>query len=866
MFKYFSFVLRTFLSVSAQYALLQLCHAEAETIESKQTQHNDLYVFDPNLFKGSGLNQDLIERFNQVNQIEAGTYTVDIYVNDIFLERKSIRFEKVEGQDGSVDACLPLALFEHAGILGDVDFRQKVISNDQSLKDIQCLTLSQAVSGSKSIFDFSKLRLNLIVPQSLMKNIPRGYVDPSELDDGSSIGYINYLTNYYHTKNKANDLDSYETAFVSLNGGINFGKWQYRQQSNFSMDSSNETSWNHIRSYVQRPIHQLSSELLVGQQYTSGQFLSGLPYIGLSLKTDERMRPDSMRGYAPVIRGVAQTNAKVSVEQNGREIYQLTVAPGSFEINDLYPTNYDGNLTVIVTEADGTIHSTEVPYSAVPNSMRSGLSNYSIALGRTNLDNTNDVYFSDINYERGVNNNFTLNGGLRLSQDYQAAVFGGVWSSFIGAIGSNITYSRADVAEQFSRDSLDGWMANLTYSKTILPTDTTIAIAGYRYSTDGYRELNDILGLEYAGSQGVVWDSSTYLQQSRFQVNISQQLGKYGSFYLAGTTQNYRGERKRDTSFQAGFNKSFNNFNLSINYTRQKTYSNDGYANKDEGFDSFGGISFHTPLSKSRKPTTPTLNTYYNQSNNEDNYQLSINGALDQDYSLNYNLGINGSKQNNYNNYTVGVYKRFSNIQLGYNTSYSEQYWQNSLNFNGAIAFHSGGVTLGPYLNETFALIEAKGAKGAKVISSPNSKIDRFGYALVPNVSPYKYNRVALDPQGMANNVELVGGEQRIAPYAGAAVKLKFATRTGYNLLIQSQLDNDQVIPMGTDVMSQAGEVIGMVGQAGQVYLQVPDRQGVLKLWWGGKASEVCLMPYVITDQELNQPLIKLNATCQVEH
>ena len=76
----------------------------------------------------------------------------------------------------------------------------------------------------------------------------------------------------------------------------------------------------------------MTSVLTLGQQYGSGQFFSTLPYLGLSLQTDERMRPDSMRGYAPVIRGTAQTNAKVSIQQNGREIYQINVAPGPLKL------------------------------------------------------------------------------------------------------------------------------------------------------------------------------------------------------------------------------------------------------------------------------------------------------------------------------------------------------------------------------------------------------------------------------------------------------------------------------------------------------------------------------------------------------
>ncbi|MET1477617.1 fimbria/pilus outer membrane usher protein [Burkholderia sola] len=39
------------------------------------------------------------------------------------------------------------------------------------------------------------------------------------------------------------------------------------------------------------------------------------------------------RGYAPVIRGVATSNAHVAVSQNGAVLYETNVAPGPFEIN-----------------------------------------------------------------------------------------------------------------------------------------------------------------------------------------------------------------------------------------------------------------------------------------------------------------------------------------------------------------------------------------------------------------------------------------------------------------------------------------------------------------------------------------------------
>jgi outer membrane usher protein len=112
-------------------------------------------------------------------------------------------------------------------------------------------------------------------------------------------------------------------------------------------------------------------------------------------------------------------------------------------------------------------------------------------LGRTR-DIGEDTYFSNVTYQRGLSNAITLNTGLRVADGYQAILLGGTYASFLGAFGSNLTYSHADLD---TLGSTDGWLASLTYSKTIQPTNTNISLAGYRYSTEGYRDLGDVIGV-----------------------------------------------------------------------------------------------------------------------------------------------------------------------------------------------------------------------------------------------------------------------------------------------------------------------------------------------------------------------------------
>ncbi|WP_312828029.1 fimbria/pilus outer membrane usher protein, partial [Escherichia coli] len=72
----------------------------------------------------------------------------------------------------------------------------------------------------------------------------------------------------------------------------------------------------------------------------------------------------------------------IEVRQNQQLIYSSTVSPGSFVIDDLYPTGYGGDLEVSVIEADGRRREFKVPFGSVPQMLREGVSRYSLTAGQ----------------------------------------------------------------------------------------------------------------------------------------------------------------------------------------------------------------------------------------------------------------------------------------------------------------------------------------------------------------------------------------------------------------------------------------------------------------------------------------------------
>lgn len=82
-----------------------------------------------------------------------------------------------------------------------------------------------------------------------------------------------------------------------------------------------------------------------------------------------------------MIHGIARGTAQVTIKQNGYDIYNSTVPPGPFTINDIYAAGNSGDLQVTIKEADGSTQIFTVPYSSVPLLQREGHTRYSITAG-----------------------------------------------------------------------------------------------------------------------------------------------------------------------------------------------------------------------------------------------------------------------------------------------------------------------------------------------------------------------------------------------------------------------------------------------------------------------------------------------------
>ncbi|WP_028631745.1 fimbria/pilus outer membrane usher protein [Pseudomonas parafulva] len=826
------------------------------------------YRFDDSLVLGAGLAGGSLERFNSINQVDPGTYLVDLYLNKHYISRSEVVFRNA---GDAVQPCFS----EH---FLQVDLGVKGAPEPDADAPGSCLTLGQRLPSASFKFDSALLRLDLSVPQALLDLKPRGYVSPREWEGGSSMAFVNYDANLYRSRYGFDGNGDSSYGYLGLNGGVNLGLWRLRHQSNYSYTTfggNRLSKWNSVRTYAQRAIPQWRSELTVGDSYTEGNLFGSVGFRGARLASDDRMLPDSQRQYAPQVRGTANSSARVVISQDGSKVHETTVAPGPFVIDDLYGTAYNGDLDVQVIEADGSVSQFTVPYSAVPDSIRPGLSRYNATVGEVRQNSRSHGTFGEFIYQHGLSNELSANLGLRVAEDYLAALGGGVLATAYGAVGFNTTFSSATVENNQRKQ---GWRLGLNYSRTFQPTDTTVTLAGYRYSTEGYRDLGDALGARDTGRREEVWDSSTFKQRNQLTLMLNQNLSEYGNLFLNGSRSDYYDGKSRDLQLQFGYSNTWRQLSYSLAYSRQRTlwYQDSGAGNDPLlGLQPWGGrtsnrnnvltLSLSMPLGSSS--SAPSLSSTLSRRSGDSrgsSVHTGLNGTLGDQSTTSYAIAAGRDSNGRGTDWNANLQTQTSLATLNGGYSQGANYRQINGGLRGAAVLHGDGLTLGPYVGDTFALVQAKGAAGAVVRGGQGARVDRNGYAVVPALSPYRYNAVGLDPQGIGEQAELVDTERKVAPYAGAAVLVTFKTLAGHALLIRTTLANGTHPPLGADVVDGHGTTIGLVGQGGQVYARAEGEKGRLHVRWGERAEDGCWLPYDLAAQpaRAGQALVLLEGVC----
>lgn len=817
--------------------------AVAAPDQSSDAAKGSPVAFNTAFIQGTDEPADLKE-FLRGNSVLPGVYRVDVYVNRVLSGRSDVKFTQ-NPASGLIEPCLTEEMLQAFGL--DMERLHKDPSLAVDRPPAACFDLPAQVEFARVDYQPNSLLLNISVPQTAMARSARGYVSPELWDEGETAAFINYSFNGARRRNQQESTDQY---YLGLRNGLNLGAWRLRNESSLTYGDNQPYRLSSNRTFAQRDLTRLKGQLTLGEIYSDSQIFDSVRFSGAEIASDDAMLPDSERVYAPTIRGIAETNATVEVRQNGFLLYSSNVSPGPFEITDIYPSGSNGDLLVTVLEADGRTRTFTQAFASLPIMVPQGALRYSLAAGRydSNADHQASPTFTSGTLIYGLSERLTGFGGLQWAEGYQAANVGAGVNTGLGAFSADLTQS---ISQARAHTSDQGQSMRLRYANTLDVTSTTFAVAGYRYSTEQYRTLED--HVDELDTRIV--RTVTGRAKDRVELSVTQSLpGQSGSLSLTASDQGYWNLPGKTRQLYLSYNGAWKTVSYSLSIERNEQLDSEGQADTDHRL----SLSLTVPLGSSHGSSRASFNLVRDGSGDY-NTQAGLNGQVLDNRNAFYSLqtgrdsssGTFGSGKLN----TTTPYGRF---EAGY--SQGRDYDALSLGASGSLVAHSGGVNFGQPLGETFALVEVPNISGAKLTNYSNVETSGNGYAVLPYAQPYRTNWVNLDTRQLGADIDVDNAIVQVVPRRGAVSVVHFTASVGRRVQFELVRTDGSKVPLGASVEDEQGKSLAVVDPTSRALVLTDQEQGVLRVKW---SDQSCLVPFSLPPKDPLRAYERLKVTCQ---
>ncbi|CAI2019271.1 Outer membrane usher protein papC precursor [Serratia fonticola] len=779
-----------------------------------------------------------LSQFSRGGYIMPGTYGMVVHINKNDLPEQAISFYPPEGDPNDSRACVNTALVAQLGLKegADKDLRwwhQGECLDESSLKGME-------VRG-----DLSTSALYMNIPQAYLEYTADNWDPPSRWEEGIPGLLLDYNLNTRTQKQLKQGASSYS---LSGNGtaGANLGSWRLRadwqanlkHQSGSGIPTDKQLEWS--RYYIYRAISAWRSKLTLGENYLDSGLFDSFRFSGVSLVSDDNMLPPNLRGYSPEVTGIARTNAKVTISQQGRVLYETTVASGPFRIQDVNDA-VTGELNVRVEEQDGSVQEFVLNTASIPYLTRPGAIRFKLAMGKPSdwQHHSRGPLFGSGELSWGVSNGWSLYGGALAGGDYNALSVGiGRDLMVLGALSFDATQSRARLPQEGG--TLSGGSYRLSYSKNFDEYDSQVTFAGYRFSQKDFMSMSEYL------------DARDYGQRTRngkemYTITFNKQFREWGlSSYLNYSHETYWDQPTNDR-YSLTLSRYFDlgplrNLSLSLS-----AYRNQYNGTKDDG----AYLSLSLPWGNR---STLSYNTTVNR--DESNHRVGYYERLDEHNNYQLNAGSSRSGVN-----LSGYYNHEGDIaRMSANASYQQG------NFSAFGMTMQGGVTMTPEggavhrsgtLGGTRMLIDTNGVADVPVRGyGSTSRTNLWGKAVVGDVNSYYRNKASIDLNQLGDNAEVTTSVVQATLTEGAIGYRQFDVIAGEKAMAILKLADGSEPPFGATVMNARRQETGIVNDGGSVYLSGINAGESMTVHWGGELQCEVQMPSPLPTEMLMNTLL----------
>ncbi|PHM37217.1 outer membrane usher protein [Xenorhabdus innexi] len=780
-------------------------------------------------------------KFSRAGYIMPGNYMMAVRVNESELQDMySIDFIAPDDDPKGSEACVSPELVKKIGLKSQWADKLVWQNNDT------CLDIS-SLPGTSAKGDLATYTLYLAVPKFYLEYESSDWDPPSRWDEGIAGLLFDY--NLYAQATKPDHGNARQQISANGTAGFNAGAWRFRanwqsryDRENTSKNSSDDAnrssvrkrSWDWSRYYVYRALPSLEAKLSLGENYLNSNIFDSFRYTGVSLVTDENMLPPNLRGYAPEVTGVAKTNAKVTISQMGRVLYETQVSAGPFRIQELSDA-VAGTLDVRIEEQDGSVQEFQVNTANVPFLTRPGRVQYKFIGGQS----TNEKHhregpaFGLGEFSWGINNGWSLYGGFLGAGDYNALSLGvGRDLLSFGALAFDVTESRAKLPGE--NKTFTGGSYRLSYSKRFEQYNSQVTFAGYRFSERDFMKMGQYIDRRYR-------NTSSESGKELYTVNFSKQFNDIGfSTNFSYSHQTYW-NKPTNNRYDLSLSKSLDIGRYKGIYVNLSAYRNKFDNKKDDGL--YLGLSI--PWGESG---TVNYNGLVNRQGN--GHTVSYFNRIDDRNNYRISTGVN-----TYGRATAdGYYTHYGDEAL-VTASASHQSGNNTnatLGLQGGITATAKGVALHRtnISGATRLMVDTEGVRNVPVQTFGSSvHTNYFGKAVLTDVNSYHRNTANIDLDKLPDDVEAIRSVQLATLTEGAIGYRKFQVISGLKAMTVIRLPDGSFPPFGASVTNANQREIGIVSDDGYAYLSGMNKGDKLQVHWDGQAQCEMTVPDDISSE-----------------
>ncbi|MDM1838824.1 outer membrane usher protein [Serratia marcescens] len=779
-----------------------------------------------------------LSQFSRGGYIMPGQYGMAVHINKATLPEQPVAFYAPDDDANGSRACLSPELVAQLGI------RAEALKKLTWWREGACLD-EASLPGMEVRGDLATSALYLSIPQAYLDYASEDWDPPARWDEGIPGLLFDYNVNVQTQHQLQTGSRGYS---ASGNGvaGANLGAWRLRadwqgnlnHQTGSGQSTDKQLDWS--RYYAYRAIPALRSKLTLGEDYLDSGLFDSFRFGGVSLRSDDNMLPPNLRGYAPEVSGVAKSNAKVTVSQQGRVLYETTVAAGPFRIQDLNDA-VTGDLDVRVEEQDGSVQEFKMSTASIPYLTRPGSLRYKLAAGKpSDMDHRyRGPMFGTGEFSWGVSNGWSLFGGGLLGGDYNAAALGiGRDLMLLGALSFDVTQSRAKLP--YNGETLSGGSYRLSYLKSFDELDSQVTFAGYRFSEQNFMSMSEYLDARQFGQR---FGNS----KEMYTITYNQQLRDIGlSAYLNVSHQTYW-DRPANDRYSLTMSRYFDlgrfkNLSLSLSaYRNRYNETNDDgmYLSLSVPWGNGATLSYNATVN--RDDSTHRVG-YYDRIDDRSNYQISAGGSRS---------GANLS----------GYYNRDGDLaRMSANASYQQDRYSaigGSLQGGMTLTAEGGALHRTGMAGGTRLLLDTEGVAGVPVRGYGSTMAtNRWGKAVVTDVNSYYRNKASIDLDKLDDNAEATTSVVQATLTEGAIGYRKFAVIAGEKAMAVIKLADGSEPPFGATVLNARKQETGIVNDGGSVYLSGINAGERMTVRWNGTEQCEVHMPTPLPAEMLTANLL----------